>query len=584
MNTSGAAIRYGDVAPEAKENFVPTASESEFDNLSQLQQYNLNFTNYANPCELYQTVLDGTATAFPSVPENANLGLWSEQISNDDGTFTEPIVLTLTSAGQYSSQGFTLTFDAYNQIYATRLNIQWLRITDEGITDLGSMEFTPDNAFYFCRNQVENYNKIVMTFYSINMPKNRLKLRVIDYGYGTFFYGNELRNVKCIQELDPISTEISINTVDFTLDSKTDMEYSFQAKQPLSVYFNGELKATTFVKSSKRKARFLWEVKSEDYIGLLDSIPYYGGMYTEAKAADILTDIFTVAKVPYSIDTVFAEETVTGYIPFTTCRDALMQVAFAIQATVDTSNSDAVKVFALDNEIKQAVPLNRIMQGQSFADEETVTGIEVTVHTYEAKEQTDNNRIIAYNAKENGVGENIFVKFSEPLQGLYTLNGGEILESSANYAIINAPLTSFRLVGYGYEHTTRTAQKKNPVVLASEIEKVVSVDNATLVSSSNIENVLSCCFNWLTKTNTTNLKIVEGKHVKYGETIKWGERKWGAFKWGEKNPNIVTYDQAVNIGENIEAKTEYLGVVSGRLIKQSFNLNGGIIIKEAVLK
>ena len=260
MMNKGVAIQYGDVAPEAKENFVPTASESEFDTLAQLQQYNLNFPNYANPCELYQTVLDGTAQAFPSAPDDANMGLWSEQLSNDDGTFTEPIVLEFESAGQYSSQGLTLTFDTYNNIYATRLNIKWLRITDEGITTLADKDFTPDNAFYFCHKKVENYNKVVITFYSLNMPKNRLKLRVIDYGYGTIFYGGELRNTKIIQEIDPISTQISINTADFTLDSKTNIEYSFQQRQPLSVYFNGELKATTFVKSAKRKARFLWEI------------------------------------------------------------------------------------------------------------------------------------------------------------------------------------------------------------------------------------------------------------------------------------------------------------------------------------
>ena len=257
MNNRGVAIRYGDVAPEAKENFIPTASESEFDSLAQLQQYNLNFPNYANPCELYQTVLDGTATAFPSMPEQANLGLWSKQISNDDGTFTTPIVLTLTANGQYSSQGLTLTFDTYNNIYCNHLNIKWYRdgqlIVDDGKSM--NIDFNPDNAFYFCRNQVNNYDKVVITFYSINMSQNRFKLRVIDYGYGTYFYGNELRNVKLIQEINPISSEISINTADFTLDSKTDMEYSFQAKQPLSVYFNGQLKATTFVKSSKRKSK-----------------------------------------------------------------------------------------------------------------------------------------------------------------------------------------------------------------------------------------------------------------------------------------------------------------------------------------
>ena len=578
MNNKGVAIRYGDVAPEAKENFVPTASESEFDTLAQLQQYNLNFPNYANPCELYSVVLDGTATAFPSVPENANLGLWSEQISNDDGTFTEPIVLELESVGQYSSQGLTLTFDTYNGIYATRLSIKWLRITDEGITTLDEKEYNPDNAFYFCRNFVENYNKVVITFHSLNMPKNRLKLRVIDYGYGTFFYGDELRGVKLIQEIDPISTQISINTADFTLDSKTDMEYSFQAKQPLSVYFNDELKATTFVKKSTRKAKRLWSIQSEDYIGLLDSIPYYGGIYTNKNAVELLTDIFTVAKVPYSIDDVFADATVTGYIPFTTCRDALMQVAFSIQAVVDTSNSEVVRVFALEEDVKQTVPLNRIMQGQNFADEETVTGVEVAVHSYKPITET----IDVYDASESGTGQNIFVKFSEPLHDL-SITNGTITQSHTNYAVINANANCV-LTGQKYEHTTQTRRKNNDVVLASEIEKVVAIDNATLVSQYNIDNIIEKCYNWLIKTNTTNLKIVEGKHVQYGEPIKFGEKKFGTFKFGEKYPNVVTYDEPVNIGENIKAQTEYLGVVSGRLIKQSFNLNGNIIIKEAVLK
>lgn len=578
MMNKGVAIRYGDVAPEAKENFVPTASESEFDTLAQLQQYNLNFPNYANPCELYQTVLDGTASAFPSAPDDANMGLWSEQLSNDDGKFTEPIVLEFESVGQYSSQGLTLTFDTYNNIYATRLNIKWLRITDDGITTLADEDFTPDNAFYFCQKKVENYNKVVITFYSLNMPQNRLKLRVIDYGYGTIFYGGELRNTKIIQEIDPISTQISINTSDFTLDSKTNIEYSFQQRQPLSVYFNGELKATTFVKSSKRKSRFLWDIQSEDYIGLMDSIPYYGGIYTNKNAVELLTDIFTVAKVPYSIDDVFVEATVTGYIPFTTCRDALMQVAFAIQAVVDTSNSEVVKVFALEEDVKQTVPLNRIMQGQNFADEETVTGVEVVVHSYKPTTET----LDVYDANESGIGENIFVTFSEPLHDL-SITKGSIIQSETNYAVINANENCI-LTGQKYEHTTQTKRQNNPMVLASEIEKVVAVENATLVSQHNIDKILEKCYNWLVRTNTTNLKIVEGKHIQYGDVIKWGQRKWGTFKWGEKTPNIVTYDQGVNLGENINAETEYLGVVSGRIIKQSFNLNGNIIIKEVVLK
>lgn len=578
MTNRGVAIQYGDVAPEAKENFVPTASEREFNTLEQLQKYNLNFPNYANPCELYQTVLDGTATAFPSVPESTNIGLWSRQISNDDGTFTEPIVLELVSGGQYSSQGLTLTFDTYNNIYATRVGIKWLRITDEGITTLAEEEFAPDNAFYFCHHKVNNYNKVIITFYSLNMPKNRLKLRVIDYGYGTIFSGNELRNTRIIQEIDPISTQISINTADFTLDSKTNIEYSFQQRQPLSIYFNGELKATTFVKSSRRKARFLWDIQSEDYIGLMDSIPYYGGMYTDTNAVDVLADIFAVAKVPYSIDDVFVDVKITGYIPYTTCRDALMQVAFAIQAVVDTSNSNVVKVFALEDDIKQDIPLDRILQGQNFADDETVTGVDVVVHNYKPIDET----VDVYEADESGEGNNIFVTFNEPLHDL-SITKGTIVSASTNYAIINAN-SGCVLTGQKYEHTTTHVRQNNLVVLASEIEKVLAIENATLVSSKNVGNVLSKCYNWLIKTNATNLKIVEGKHVQYGGTVKWGQRKWGMFKWGETTPKNVTYDKPVNVGDNINAETEYLGIVGGRIIKQTFNLNGNILVKEAVIK
>ena len=599
MNNKGVAIRYGDVAPEAKENFYPSVNDkADFVNLSQLQQYNLDFPNYANPCELYQTVLDGTATAFPSVPEQANLGLWSERISNDSGFFVdengkkEPIVLTLTSEGQYSSQGLTFNFDTYNQIYPTHINVKWYRngeiIRDEN-EQPQDKNFYPDNAFYFCRNKVENYNKVVITFYSLNMPKNRLKLRVIDYGYGTFFYGDELRGVKLIQEIDPISTQISINTADFTLDSKfSDMEYSFQAKQPLSVYFNGELKATTFVKKSTRKAKRLWSIQSEDYIGLMDSIPYYGGIYTNKNAVELLTDIFTVAKVPYSIDNVFVNAVVTGYIPYTTCRDALMHVAFAIQAVVDTSNVDYVNIYKLtaDNEFAQEpIPLNRIMQGQNFADDETVTGVEVAVHSYKPITEIAD----VYDATESGTGQNIFVKFSEPLHDLTISKGTFATDDDGNelkhtnYAVINANAGCI-LQGQKYEHTTQTRRQDNTIVLANEVEKIVAIENATLVSQYNIDNVLEKCYNWLIKTNQTNLKIVEGKHVQYGDYYKYGEHKYGTFKYGQKYPNIITYDERVNVGENIAAETEYLGVVRGRLIKQSFNLNGNIIVKEAVLK
>lgn len=574
---SSVKIAYGDVAVGAKEEFIPSATEDKFDKISQLSQYNLEFPNYANPCELYQTVLDGEAQPFPSTLERANLGLWSEQVSNDNGTFNTPIVLTLTSQGQYSSQGLTLGFDKHNNIFANDINIKWYRVTSEGEELLADEDFYPDSAEFFCYNRVDNYNKIVISFYSINMPQNRLKFTAIDYGYGTVFTGGELKNVSVIQNVDPISSEITIDTVDFTLDSRRSIEYNFQNRQPLTVYFNNKLIATTFVSSAKRTAEKQWQVKSNDYIGILDKTTFVGGVYTNKPAIELLTEIFNTAKVPFELDERITD-TVSGYIPYTTCRDALMQVCFALQTAVDTSGSDVVKVFYLDEDIKQEVPLKRIMQGQSFTDEDTVTRVELTSHSYTPIQES----VEVYSADDSGVGEGIEVVFSEPLHSL-SIQNGTIITFGTNFAKINANAGCI-LAGKRYKESTVIKSKRNEIVSASDVDKVISITDATLISSLNVDKVLEKCYNWLVKNTTTSMRVVEGKHITGGEYVRYGQMKYSTFKYGGKTPKVVTYDEPVNVSDIVTFNTEYLGKITGRIYTQKFNLNGGIIIKEVAVK
>lgn len=591
----GVAITYGDVAPEAKENFAPSASEQEFNTLANLQKNNMQVYNYASPCELYQTLLDGSAVPLPDNAENANIGLWSKQLSNDDGTFAEPITITLESEGQYSSQGFTFTFDKFNDIFPTRLTIQWYRVVDDVAEDLtGEIEFNPTSGFYFCRNQVENFNKVIIKFYSLNMPQNRLKVEVIDYGYGTVFYGDSLRNVQLAQSIDPLSSEIKINTCDFTIDSHVDMEYSFQVKQPLSVTYNDKLLATVFVKTATRKSRYMWEVNAEDYIGIMNNVPFIGGMYNNVAAGEIVEEIFTVAKVPYSIDGAFYDMPLSGHIQYTTCRDALMQVCFACMATVNTANSDIVEVKTLEDDVKQIIPLERIMQGQSFEDSDTVTGVELTAHTY--TESLIEERL--YIAADSGIGENIVVMFSEPMYHLeigevddrddefYANDSfGEIIEGNCNYAIINAK-EGCVLAGRKYKHATQIRRKKSTTVLASELDNLSQITEATLISTANVDAVLDNCYDQLAKSRATNMRIVVGKDIeREARNVTYGEAMYGACRYGGTIINeVVTEQQDVQPGEVLTTETEYLGEITGRLTSQSFNLNGNIIVKEVVLK
>ena len=97
---NGVKIKYGDVAPMAKEKICAECRDkAPFVDLTQLNQYNLRVGNYANPCELYQTILDSSTEVFPEEPAIENMGYWSDSISGADGKLCRPIVLTFESVG-----------------------------------------------------------------------------------------------------------------------------------------------------------------------------------------------------------------------------------------------------------------------------------------------------------------------------------------------------------------------------------------------------------------------------------------------------------------------------------------------------
>lgn len=405
---------------------------------------------------------------------------------------------------------------------------------------------------------------------------------MIRYGTGNNaveFKGDELRNVKITQAVNPLSSQIEISTCDFTIDSKKGVEYSFQERQPLSVYFDDKLKATTFIKSAKRKAKNIWDIQSEDYIGLLDTITFSGGVYHGDNATDIITQILVYAGVPSSTK-VTTQKQIWGRIPYTTCREALMQVAFATGWIVDTSESAVINVYELSDEISQNIPLKRILQGQSFEEETKITAVEVVAHLYEASTDLSGmEQVILYDASKNGAGRNIRLVYDKPMYWTYIYNG-EMLESSANHAVFNINAGG-TLIGYPYNYTTFKRTKANPSVTDTDIENVIVVQNATLVSLQNVDEVLERCYNHYISNKKIRLKIVEGKHEEEAETTnyaKYGEALYGSFIYGGQT--VSTNDQPTKVGEMITCDTEYLGSLVGRITKQTFNLNGNIIIKD----
>ena len=552
---SGIFVKYGGVAFNSDKTFSVDAEHKEsFVKEQTLLDRDLTYKNIGNPCELYSVVLDGSVSAFPENPETENLGYWSDILSDDDGFFESPIMIEFVGDEKISSAGISVSFDVEKEIFPTDVTVSWF----DGSILLAKEDFEVNSAKYFFSKKVELYDRVRVFFRRLNMPQNRLKIQRVEFGLTASSDTDILlKNTRITRSVSPISTEIPINTFNFSFTSKNNIEYSFQERQPVDVLFNENLQGQFFVKSARRLSKTNYDVNCEDFFGILNSVDFAGGIYVNKNASELIREIFSVAQISVSVSSEIASETVTGHIPYTSCREALKQVLFAIQAVADTNNSTSVKIYKIKNELTQEIPLERLMQGLKISTEARISAVEVTAHTYTPTENVQK----VFEAKQSEAGENILIKFSVPLHSL-TITNGKILQSGANFAVINAN-TGCILSGKTYEHLQSVKVMKNNALLSTDTENVRSISNATLVSLDKLDSVLEKCYNYLVKTKTINAKIVESKH---------------------ETSNGYSYDMPVNISDTISVNTDYEGVQNGLVEKQTYNLNGGILVKEVTMK
>lgn len=498
-------VVYADIAVGAKDDFAPTASGIRSDSKVVLLKQDTTTPIYANPCEIYSVLLDGS---MEIPPDDVQYAFVSDAISDDDGTLSPTPTLTLTATGQYTSQGITLVFDEVANRYATDVNIKWYRDS----TLLSDMDFSPNSPNYLCENKVENYSKLVITFKKLNMPQNRLYLTGIIYGTMRIFGRDEVENFNLLQEIDPISESISINTVNFSLKSLESIDFIFQEKQPIYTYFDDVLAQTTFVKGYERNSAHGYDIESEDWVSILEDSPYNGGMFTEKSAKTLIGEILTPLNVPFTIDDSLLSSTVTGYIPICTCRDALNHIAFALGAVVDTSYSTDVQIKKLSDTIISELDDSTTFTGQTTKFKDKLTELRLTAYSYVANTET----LTAYNAEDSGIGDGIEVQFSEPLHDL-TITNGTILSSGVNWAKINAS-SGCVLTGKRYDKTSSVVTKRNPLILAGDKESVIEIKDFTLVDRTKADTLAQRAYNYYVKRYRIDEKIIVGD-LKPGDKV-----------------------------------------------------------------
>lgn len=391
------------------------------------------------------------------------------------------------------------------------------------------------------------------------------------------FLGEQITNINITKESDVLSVSLIENNCDFELFVEETDELALDASLPFVIYHNDTVAMVTYLDDYKRKGKNKWTVSTSDAIGRLDLFEFEGDVYFDKPATELLTEIFGKTDVEFVLNADLEGILMSGRIPYTTCREALAQVLFAVGCfayTPDTLQSEKPCIYISPyNSISLfaflEIPKSRVLSGTITSSRQKTTGVEVVEHDYE---QNASISTTGGKWKWKGTPEtalNGFALFEEPLyelhEGASAPSGGEIVRSSANFVEVLYGLrqytgSAYTVLGKKYEHTTVINGKYSE----AEENHIVAIENKTLVNSDNAQSILDRCFEYYTKPQELTAKIVEGKHVAEDGTI--------------------TYDETVTVGDIVTVPTDYQGTYTGRIIKEKYNLNGNIVIKEITVK
>lgn len=495
-------IEFGliDVTAADDAEYTPSQKQS-WNNAEQQLKEEGTVIEYST-LEWNQFVLDGRSVLFPEDTTDKYFGWWSKELSGEDGSFSNPPILTISFDEKHTSVGLTLMFQETDGNWSDDLIIRWYDIDGNLIQE---SRFSPTSTTYFCEQTVADWGKIEIEFLSTVLPYRYLKLDEIRFGVIKYFTENDLESAEVYEEIDPVSSSLPINTLDFSFRdsegkfSPLNLEGTyalFQQRQWFKVrsYINGvKNDLGTYYYSNFEvpdTEDTVAKMSCVNLLGVIDTTEFKGGIYTDKLALDLVSEILTSAGLgasEWTIDESLSDKRLTGWIPICSHREALRQVVFAIGGMVDCTRSEILRIVSMPIEQTAVFSKDRKVQGHKIKYSSYITGCEVSAHQYRPVYKfTEDETEIVNDTFAAGLHE---IKFKEPMHDLKVTTGtATIKESGANYCILNVTTEETvvlkgeeyydNIIVYGYHNTELPAHQKPNVINISEDMTLISKDNA----------------------------------------------------------------------------------------------------------
>ena len=496
----------------AKSDSTPSITDNaSFANVQLLKDENHTVNDYMT-LEWNYSVLDGTMQHMPDNLANAGYPVFSEEMSDASGEYEQDHDFVAQFTGPHSSSGISFSFVGD---FPKEITVTWYK---QNGTVLIEKMFRPDKKNYFCDYKVEDYYKVAASFSGSVTPYRFLKIQNVEYGYELTFTSETIREAKVLEEVDPISAELRINTLDFTVyDPSREFnilnqkgKYSlFQSRQEIRAreIVNGfSIDMGTFYLESKESQNEV-EISfhAVDGLGIIDKTNFIKGkIYNNVTAQTIIDEIMASAGwEKYEIANELKNVRLSGYIGICSHRQALQQVAFAIRALVDCSRTNLIRIYRQNTSADIKIKDDRIfLDGEKVTAKEYISRVEITTHQYERSEE---RKDLFDGLLPAGLNE---ITFQKPAENLLA-SAGTIVESGVNYAVIRMTEPGeCKVTGNEYADMQSTFVRNTDETQANETEKVISVKDATLVSNGNVYLLAERLFDYYSLRRSLNIRYV----------------------------------------------------------------------------
>ncbi len=340
--------------------------------------------------------LDGTfITQGEQDLNNEEVGFISDVVSNENGVFETPVLITFNFKTQHSSIGLTLYFDNLTNNYVKKMRIVFYRdsevLTDETVENNG-VEFVYSN-------RVENYNKIEVYFLETSLPYRRARLVDIIFGIVQIYKDKEIVNCTLTREFNVYSDNIPSHELSFEIDNlardfnliNPNGFYAYlQKRQSASVKMGVVLEngTTEFVDmgiyylNEWSTQNLTATLKAQDILSFLDEIKYSNLEEQTKSLKDFAIEILNFAGIKnYILDDSLASVFATTKIEENTVKKLLQQISIAGNCVLYVDKENRINIVKLNITKSNNIELKNMYNPPEISLEELVNRVKVTYHT-----------------------------------------------------------------------------------------------------------------------------------------------------------------------------------------------------------